>query len=97
MVVLLTLDPDKLTGMYGGDNYFEFVGVMDAEVDIKLQLKVVQCRGKQPGLEDKIWSNMYNDNRVNCAILVDLQILQHDNCNFDDLRKCHYVGSLMFL
>ena len=41
MVVLLTVDPGQLTGVYGGDNYFEFVGVTDAEVDIKLQLKVV--------------------------------------------------------
>ena len=72
MVVLLTVDSGQLTGVYGEDSYFEFVGVTDAEVDIKLQLKVVQCRGKQPGLEDEIWSNMYNDNRVNCAILQEL-------------------------
>ena len=35
MVVLLTVDPDQLTDVYEGDNYFGFVGVTDAEVDIR--------------------------------------------------------------
>ena len=80
--MLLTVDSGQLTTVYGGGNYIEFAGVTDAEVEIKLQLlKVVQC-GKQPGLEDEIWSNMYNDNRVNCAIrdTTELQILQRNNC-----------------
>ena len=39
MVVLLTVDPDQLTGVFGGDNYLEYVGVTDAQVDIEVASK----------------------------------------------------------
>ena len=38
MIVLLTVGSGQLTSVYGGGNYFEFAGVMDAEVDIEVQL-----------------------------------------------------------
>ena len=39
MVVLLTVDSGQLTGVYGGGNYFDFVGVTDAEVDQEVAIR----------------------------------------------------------
>ena len=39
MVVLRAVDPDQLTGVFGGDNYLEYVGVTDEVIDIKVAIK----------------------------------------------------------
>ena len=47
---------------------------------------------KQPGLEDEIWNNMYNGNRVNWAILLNYDFYNMIIATLMNLRHVTMLG-----